>query len=1121
METMETIFAELAIWDILGSSSVDHKPKNILLASVTSINFSEDPLTVNFQQWRPEGWSTSELRGSKLDIPKDEILNSDLVLQWDRNLPLPPTWQKIWLFDVVELFPCDVADFHFNQQSTWIPCDRVGSTLPQLNHLEVFAGGFGGWKAAASWMRAQGFFNSCTLAIECDQQLAKIYALSHSAVCVKSIEGLAYHTFQYANQDAIIVADILHNGLLPLIAYWKPEIMSISSPCQPFSGASTTKGILTEKGFLLIRALICAKFWRPNVLFLEQVHNFAKHPHKKVFDRILFWAGYQYCFQKVINLADKAPTARPRWIAVAKRIYGDFNSKTFVPWNPSPDLTPDNCKTILSWDAETTAELNITEEIRRIASDPKYAFKKPDSLLPRHCILASRVFESHQKIPTFMAMYGRQHKMDPDRLSQFGFFGHYLKDDKQCVRHWHPAEVALIHGISHFPFLPNDKHVAWMLLGNQISGLQALVPWIYFAQCTESTSLSIEQLANQFREDHLKGNNVTITSIDDGYFLHHDSQSFEDDSLDCICLLKEWMDATLSTSPKAWIPNVGLMDFSDIMLVWSTTAEMQKESSNLFYLSNLNINQDETSLDDAPEAIDRVDSTKDHGVSDMPSQIPSTIRFHPLMKGCIQGSINFEFWYDATIDSAALKDVWPGYEIVEVSPIQSDGISLRLVVQLGEIDLTLQQCPSTPIVALLNDGMVTLLPCSSDIASVVEPLCGNQLFDQFGPLVKEDFQKALALYANCDVTQTCQNPFAVYHVNSMNRCNRNITWLPETQEIRMTFTGEIDATSAQAGFWCKLLSEASLKFLGIDLTLTELPQGYQIAWKPATRATMLPTRAFAIQLAVNAFRQLLPSFDTHETREVIVKWMNKIIWKGKLANSITMQLLASILGMATWPLYGCAEFLFVQSGRRLDSTQQVSQCMPLDADAPIVLHAIQSSRGGGPATTTKSGHRTQIANSIASTLLQEGYELQWVSTSVDKLIELQGPKNLSTVVATPPGPTRMQGIVKAFFSQFNNFRYGLCVFALRVVSFSCCFAQLLPPCIRSCSPFLGFGPPMTSASGPTSHVQTEEACDGSFESWLLGLLSPCLPSPCLFFYVFLYLRFSFSDSLPKWHKVSA
>ena len=117
--------------------------------------------------------------------------------------------------------------------------------------------------------------------------------------------------------------------------------------------------------------------------------------------------------------------------------------------------------------------------------------------------------------------------------------------------------------------------------------------------------------------------------------------------------------------------------------------------------------------------------------------------------------------------------------------------------------------------------------------------------------------------------------------------------------------------------------------------------------------------------------------------------------------------------------------------------------------------------------------------------------------------------------------SQFYGLLRPSFSQFNNFRYGLCVFALRVVSFSCCFAQLLPPCIRSCSPFLGFGPPMTSASGPTSHVQTEEACDGSFESWLLGLLSPCLPSPCLFFYVFLYLRFSFSDSLPKWHKVSA
>ena len=69
---------------------------------------------------------------------------------------------------------------------------------------------------------------------------------------------------------------------------------------------------------------------------------------------------------------------------------------------------------------------------------------------------------------------------------------------------------------------------------------------------------------------------------------------------------------------------------------------------------------------------------------------------------------------------------------------------------------------------------------------------------------------------------------------------------------------------------------------------------------------------------------------------------------------------------------------------------------------------------GGAQQPLKMVFVFQVANSIASTLLQEGFELQWVSTNVDKLIDLVGPKHLASTVATPPGPKRYQEILKAF-----------------------------------------------------------------------------------------------------------
>ena len=90
-----------------------------------------------------------------------------------------------------------------------------------------------------------------------------------------------------------------------------------------------------------------------------------------------------------------------------------------------------------------------------------------------------------------------------------------------------------------------------------------------------------------------------------------------------------------------------------------------------------------------------------------------------------------------------------------------------------------------------------------------------------------------------------------------------------------------------------------------------------------------------------------------------------------------------------------------------------------------------------------------------------------------------------------------------------------------------------PAAFHSCFPLTfafvslsGFGPPMTSASGPTSHVQTEEACDGSFESWLLWLFFP-LACPVLasfstsfstYALPFQILCLNGTRFLPNWHK---
>ena len=111
----------------------------------------------------------------------------------------------------------------------------------------------------------------------------------------------------------------------------------------------------------------------------------------------------------------------------------------------------------------------MTEEIFAIASDPNMHRSVCAKLTPKD-IIALRTFDALAKIPTFMARYGSQHELTTQFLIDFGYFGHFLKDENfpLGMRFWHPCEIQLIHGCLHGCFISKDIIEAWMIAGNII-----------------------------------------------------------------------------------------------------------------------------------------------------------------------------------------------------------------------------------------------------------------------------------------------------------------------------------------------------------------------------------------------------------------------------------------------------------------------------------------------------------------------------------------------------------------------------------------------------------------------------------------------------------------------------
>eukprot|EP00438_Fugacium_kawagutii_P007750 Skav221250 [mRNA] locus=scaffold1045:583762:585732:+ [translate_table: standard] len=127
--------------------------------------------------------------------------------------------------------------------------------------------------------------------------------------------------------------------------------------------------------------------------------------------------------------------------------------------------------------------------------------------------------------------------------------------------------------------------------------------------------------------------------------------------------------------------------------------------------------------------------------------------------------------------------------------------------------------------------------------------------------------------------------------------------------------------------------------------------------------------------------------------------------------------------IATLPLHGTWDhvgYRIVNLGKLKVPELTIADCTfsKREATKYIILHLILGMKGGGPQTTTKTAHRIQVKNSIASSLLYEGHELSWVSQMVDKLIDAISVKQAAPVTTMPPGPSRINAIY-ALMKQAN------------------------------------------------------------------------------------------------------
>eukprot|EP00438_Fugacium_kawagutii_P028751 Skav229651 [mRNA] locus=scaffold649:392999:397600:- [translate_table: standard] len=383
--------------------------------------------------------------------------------------------------------------------------------------VEQFAGGYGGWQFAHRLLHREGLTDCPTLSIEHNLNSAVQYALNHGASIVGDVASVPQDFLQQHAQDVILVCDVADRTWQQLLQHASCRIWTLSSPCQPWSLAGLQEGFSCANGEALAHAVTQIRIFQPDVVAIEQVSGFCKHPHYGVFQRLMHWAGYNQIHQGVFELANITPVRRARWLAVY------VSSQTVVPLRefPWPLIPADALHFDIFFPLADDIIESLTPTVTTAAKyfDAQLAPGK-NKHLAQSDLLRIRIPDLLQKLPTVMYQYGNAHNLNTDHLKKGGLFGHFVRQGA-IFRFWGPFELVLMHIQVDAVVLPKPNQAGWQSIGNCISTPQAAYCLAHAAQAIGllSREFDIHAFVKRIHQDRLKASQVELLEDDQAYYV--------------------------------------------------------------------------------------------------------------------------------------------------------------------------------------------------------------------------------------------------------------------------------------------------------------------------------------------------------------------------------------------------------------------------------------------------------------------------------------------------------------------------------------------------------------------------------------------------------------------------
>eukprot|EP00438_Fugacium_kawagutii_P019202 Skav226199 [mRNA] locus=scaffold2208:181236:185744:- [translate_table: standard] len=911
--------------------------------------WNDDIQAIEATLWDPEGLKLTSFMSDVLTMPADQLTTTKIRIRGLGFEGLPLDHERIWIFNVRYTKDEQGPVLLMHESTTWAKIPD-GKEKEALTVIELCSGGFAGWSMAWKTLQPRMAKKVNILAIDESIEACRTYAISHKAVLVPQESMIQPTDFQTKGNQIIWHADLWDDRLLASIAKLQPDMATISAPCPAWSGAFTACGLHRGDGLLLLRAILMCRPWRPKVIAVEQVSNFNTHEHKPFILRAIQFMGYRLLGQRVLNLSRHSPTSRCRWLAILVRVQVSES----LPLDPWPATTVNMTPTVMKFAEEVLARLSMTEQVKQTASNPKFV-KGAGNKTPAE-VLQDRIYRHDELLPCFMAQYGNQHNLSEQTLEKYGYFGHFVAMDesKQSARFWHPAEVAAIHGIMEQYWVDADFPTSWLLTGNCIGTAHAL-----FLVCNAlkhfGIETKIEEAFRHFHETKLNVDRCELHPGHKGHMLRNKDDPLQDQHKQSI---RQLYDQTAPSTEHWWSYDNG----------WT--------------------NQQLPSQD---------------------TQLVATVPMFGYYEGflCFDGGRQ-QFWFNTELAAGEIEAHWQGAFCAVKEEGNTNGFKLighqyggDFAIRPNESVFVITRCDASIVKADLTKQYATQLQMAEF----------GQIFDQFGPITEERKPAPMdVLTAEAWKYETPKLKL-VPLTKALMTTKSFWSWNEKSDIIEVKIRGPAEDLQITKEFWANLIPTDTLNLLGRTVNVTD----DTIAFHSLTTKVACPNYPFRMGIAIQAARAMfaLCKFpNVNQSYPVKLKIFGQVLWEGILPEIMTIDVVKTILKLAMQPVTMNREYRIVIMGKQIcDAT--IGELFR-DGKHKLVLHAIGMMRGGGDASANKGSKQQQkqmMQSTLATTLLEQGYPLEWTKATVDTIAWKYGLPRLQAVCAQAKGPSRLREIM--------------------------------------------------------------------------------------------------------------